>query len=229
MENGQTEKDYRMTRAVNVLGQAIIKYNTPQHILDEVNKIYEERKIRDLPATNKFLAGKIKDEFTLYHNEMDDPSKDFNNVSTKSLDWFQDQFQNYLSVVEKLSVTIRLSSIWVNEMYANEYNPIHTHSSKFSKVGLSSVMILKLPSNYGTEYSRPDNPLNGQLQFAGSSGGQFSFTDFRPEVKVGDFYVFPYDMRHTVYPFNTTKEHRRTLAANVDVFYTPPKLPKTDK
>ena len=218
-----------MTRAVNVLGQAIIKYDTPQHILDEINKIYEERGIRELPATNKFLAGKIKDEFTLYHNEMNDSSKNFNNVSKKSLDWFQDQFQDYLGVVEKKSVTIRLSSIWVNEMYANEYNPIHTHSSKFSRIGLSSVMMLKLPSNYGKEYSRPDNPLNGQLQFVGNSGGQFSFTDFRPDVKIGDFFIFPYDMRHCVYPFNTTEEHRRTLAANVDVFYTPPELPKIDK
>ena len=157
---------------------------------------------------------------------MNDPSKNFNNVSTKSLDWFQDQFQDYLGVVEKKSITIRLSSIWVNEMYANEYNPVHTHSSRFSRIGLSSVMILKLPSDYGEEYSRPDNPLNGQLQFVGSSGGQFAFTDFRPEVAVGDFYVFPYDMRHTVYPFNTTKEHRRTLAANVDVFYSPLEAPK---
>ena len=210
-----------MSSEVNILGQAIIKYDTPQHILDEVNKIYEERKIRDLPATNKFLAGKIKDEFTLYHNEMNDSSKNFNNVSKKSLDWFQNQFQDYLRVVEKKPVTIRLSSIWVNEMYANEYNPIHTHSSKFSKIGLSSVMILKLPSDCGKEYSRPDNPLNGRLQFVGNGGGQFSFTDFRPDVVVGDFYVFPYDMKHTVYPFNTTKEHRRTLAANVDVFYGP--------
>ena len=215
-----------MTRTVNVLGQAIIKYSTPQHLLDEINKIYDERKVRELPATNKFLAGKIKSEHTLYHNEMNDPSKNFNNVSTKSLDWFQDQFQDYLEVVEKKAVTIRLSSIWVNEMYANEYNPVHTHSSRFSRIGLSSVMILKLPSDYGEEYSRPDRPLNGQLQFVGSSGGQFAFTDFRPEVAVGDFYVFPYDMRHTVYPFNTTKEHRRTLAANVDVFYSPLEVPK---
>ena len=42
MENGQTQEDYRMTRVVNILGQAVIKYNTPQHILDEINKIYEE-------------------------------------------------------------------------------------------------------------------------------------------------------------------------------------------
>ena len=210
-----------MTRDVNILGQAVIKYDTPQHILDEVNKVYDERKVRDLPATNKFLAGKIKDEFTLYHNEMNDPSKNFNNLSIKSLDWFQDQFQDYLGLVETKSVTIRLSSIWVNEMYANEYNPIHTHSSKFSRIGLSSVMILKLPSDWGEEYSRADNPLNGKLEFVGSTGGQFAYTDWRPKVEVGHFYVFPYDMRHTVYPFNTTKEHRRTLAANVDVFYSP--------
>ena len=210
-----------MTREVHILGQAIVKYNTPQHILDEINKVYDERKTRELPATNKFLAGKIKNEFTLYHNEMNDESKNFNNVSTESLNWLQNQFEDYLGIVEKLAITIRLSSIWVNEMYANEYNPVHTHSSRFSRIGLSSVMILKLPSDYGEEYSRPDNPLNGQLQFVGNSGGQFAFTDFRPEVKVGDFYVFPYDMRHTVYPFNTTKEHRRTLAANVDVFYSP--------
>jgi len=51
-----------MTREVHILGQAIVKYNTPQHIVDEVNKIFDERKIRELPATNKFLAGKIKNE-----------------------------------------------------------------------------------------------------------------------------------------------------------------------
>jgi hypothetical protein len=204
---------------VSVLGQAIIKYNTPQHILEEVNKVYDDRKENELPPTNKFLAGKIKNEFTLYHNEMDDPSKDFNHMTTASLDWFQEQFQDYLKVVERKVVTVRLSSIWVNEMYANEYNPIHTHSSKFSRIGLSSVMILKLPSDYGEEYSKPNDPMNGQLQFVGPAVGQFASTDYRPKVAIGDFFVFPYDMRHTVYPFNTTKEHRRTLAVNVDVFF----------
>ena len=64
-----------MSGKVHVLGQAIVKYDTPQHVLDEVNIVYDERKERNLPATNKFLAGKIKDEFTLYHNEMNDPSQ----------------------------------------------------------------------------------------------------------------------------------------------------------
>ena len=39
-------------------------------------------------------------------------------------------------------------------------------------------------------------------------------------IKERDFYVFPYDMRHTVYPFNGPG-WRRTLAANMDVEYDP--------
>ena len=43
---------------------------------------------------------------------------------------------------------LRLNSIWVNEMKANEYNPVHIHRGMLF-TGLSSVMILSLPSNYG--------------------------------------------------------------------------------
>ena len=42
-----------------------------------------------------------------------------------------------------------------------------------------------------------------------------------PKMMIGDFYVFPYEMRHCVYPFNLTKETRRTLVCNVDVDYNP--------
>ena len=51
--------------------------------------------------------------------------------------------------------------------------------------------------------------------------GQFAKVDYEPPMKLRDFYVFPYDMRHCVYPFNGTNETRRTLAANCDVLYNP--------
>ena len=82
-------------------------------------------------------------------------------------------------------------------------------------------MILKLPSTYGKEYSASDSPSNGTLQILGNSSGQFANVDYQPNLKERDFYVFPYDMRHTVYPFNSTNEVRRTLAANCDVDYNP--------
>ena len=61
--------------------------------------------------------------------------------------------------------------------------------------------------------------MNGQLQIIGNSAGQFAKTDYSPTMNVRDFYVFPYDMRHCVYPFNSTKDIRVTLAANCDVLY----------
>ena len=80
-------------------------------------------------------------------------------------------------------------------------------------------MILKLPKDMGPEITRPDQPMNGQLQILGSSAGQFATTDYSPKVKIGDFYIFPYDMRHVVYPFTNKKAKRRTLVCNCDVEY----------
>ena len=111
-----------------------------------------------------------------------------------------------------------INSIWVNEMKAGDYNPVHTHQGGLF-TGLSSVMILKLPKDMGPELARPDQPMNGQLQILGSASGQFVTSDYSPQVKIGDFYIFPYDMRHVVYPFTNKKEKRRTLVCNCDVAY----------
>ena len=115
---------------------------------------------------------------------------------------------------------MKINSIWVNEMKSNEYNPLHTHQGTIF-TGLSSVMILKLPKNTGKEYSAHENPTNGRLQIVGSANGQFAKTDYSPNVKIADFYVFPYDVRHCVYPFHSTEDVRRTLVCNVDVQYNP--------
>ena len=50
-----------------------------------------------------------------------------------------------------------------------------------------------------------------RLQIIGSANGQFSKTDYSPNMKIGDFYVFPYDMRHCVYPFNSEQKKREEL------------------
>ena len=82
-------------------------------------------------------------------------------------------------------------------------------------------MILKLPENMGPEIARPDQPMNGQLQILGSASGQFVTADFSPKMKIGNFFVFPYDVRHVVYPMTNKKAKRRTLVCNCDVAYNP--------
>ena len=134
--------------------------------------------------------------------------------------YFLEIFKHYLAFNKIREYDTHLNSIWVNEMKQHEYNPAHIHRGTLF-TGLSSVMILKLPNTYGVEYSAEQSPQNGKLQILGSASGQFAKIDYQPPMQLRDFYVFPYDMRHCVYPFNGTNDTRRTLAANCDVLYNP--------
>ena len=200
------------------LGQYIMHTQVPVEIFNNINSIYETR-FKDLRPANKQLVGKIKNEHSLYYSGVNsDKQTSHNFLSQYVLDWFLSVYTEYLNIKRIIPMEMKISSIWVNEMRDNEYNPVHIHQGSIF-TGLSSVMILKLPSHYGEEYSAGNQPCNGKLQIIGNSNGQFASTDYQPELKVGDFYIFPYDMRHTVFPFNSTNQVRRTLAANCDIRY----------
>jgi hypothetical protein len=202
------------------LGQSILRYETPLDIFSAINSTYET-KFNTLEPANKQLVGKIKNEHSLFYDGEDESKmKRHNLLPNNVLDWFMNMFKHYLEFNHIREPQTHLNSIWVNEMKAHEYNPVHVHQGNIF-TGLSSVMILKLPDTYGIEYSAEQAPQNGKLQILGASSGQFAKVDYEPPMKLRDFYVFPYDMRHCVYPFNGTDQTRRTLAANCDVLYNP--------
>jgi len=201
------------------LGQSVLKYQVPLDIYYSINQIYES-KYPELKPANKQLVGKIEKEHSLfYQGENNDKMTRHNHLPANVLNWFEQKFKHYLDWNKITKYNMHLNSIWVNTMFEHEYNPVHVHQGTLF-TGLSSVMILKLPKSYGVEYSSPDQPQNGRLQILGSSSGMFANVDYQPAVKERDFYIFPYDMRHCVYPFNGP-ERRRTLAANMDVEYNP--------
>ena len=202
------------------LGQSILKYEVPLDIFHALNIIYE-KKYNDLFKANGQLVGKIEDEHSLYYHGIDQVKmKNHNHLPTNVTDYFFKMFKHYLAFNKIKDYHLHLNSIWINEMKEHEYNPTHVHRGNLF-TGLSSVMILKLPSTFGREYSASHVQQNGKLQLFGSSSGQFAKIDYQPPMNLRDFYIFPYDMRHTVYPFNGTKEKRRTLAANCDVQFDP--------
>ena len=202
------------------LGQTVLKYKTPVEIFAGLQEIYEKRK-KELPKANKQLVGKIQDEVSLHYSGQDSEKMHQHSFLPRDIQqWFYSIFKHYLDWNKIYKYNMKINSVWVNEMKANEYNPVHIHQGSLY-TGLSSVMILKLPKNTGVEYSAADKPMNGSLQILGNSSGQFCNSDYGPIMKERDFYVFPYDMRHCVYPFNSTNEIRRTLACNMDVQYDP--------
>ena len=202
------------------LGQSVLRYQVPLDIFNSINEIYEKN-YDTLPSANKQLVGKINSEKTLFYDGLKETGvSKFDIIPQNIKKWFIEVYKHYLEFNRIRDYKMHFESIWINEMKANEYNPVHVHQgTEFT--GLSSVMILKLPSTYGVEYSSEDMPQNGKLAILGAANGQFAKIDYQPPMQLRDFYVFPYDMRHCVYPFNGTNETRRTLAANCDVIYNP--------
>ena len=202
------------------LGQTILKYQVPLDIFKTINKIYENNFV-NLPDAHKQLAGKIKKENSLFYGGADNKKMHRHNMlPSYVLNWFKSVFEHYLDFNKINPYELHMNSIWINEMATGEYNPIHIHQGTVY-TGLSSVMILKLPKDMGPEYARPDQPMNGKLQIIGAVNGQFAKSDYSPNTEERDFYIFPYDMRHCVYPHTNPNAIRRTLAANMDVEYNP--------
>ena len=201
------------------LGQAVLRYKVPLEIFYIINNLYEN-KYSELKPANRQLVGKIEKEHSLFYDGKDvDVMTKHNYLPMNVLIWFQSMFKHYLDFNKIMNYKTHLNSIWVNQMFEHEYNPVHVHQGTMF-TGLSSVMILKLPKSFGVEYSSPHQPQNGRLQMLGAVSGQFANVDYQPEIKERDFYIFPYDMRHCVYPFNGPGM-RRTLAANMDVNHDP--------
>ena len=202
------------------LGQSVLKYQVPLEVFVGLNELYETQK-KHLPNASKQLAGKIPDEVSLFYSgPASNKMRPHSYVSEDILKWFHSIFDHYLKWNKMREYTMDINSIWVNEMKVGDYNPVHVHQGKLF-TGLSSVMFLKLPKDMGSELARPDQPMNGQLQILGNVSGQFVTSDYSPKMKIEDFYVFPYDVRHVVYPFTNKKETRITLSCNVDVEYDP--------
>ena len=201
------------------LGQSVLKYQVPLEIYNIINDTYEKRKHKLYPA-NKQLVGKIENEHSLFFDGApNNKMQPHRHLPDNVMKWFWQIFKHYLDWNNIQYFNMHLNSCWINEMKEHEYNPIHIHQGTLY-TGLSSFMILKLPQQTGVEYSAADTPTNGRLQILGNSSGQFCTSDYAPETKEREFYVFPYDLRHSVYPFNGPGL-RRTLSFNCDVNYNP--------
>ena len=77
-------------------------------------------------------------------------------VSEDILKWFYSVFKHYLEWNKTQEYQMNINSIWVNEMKAGDYNPVHIHQGTIF-TGLSSVMILKLPKDMDLNSHVPIN------------------------------------------------------------------------
>ena len=119
--------------------------------------------------------------------------------------------------------SISVDSAWYVRSFAGDYNPLHTHTD----CELTCVGFLKVPDLSGERKKTPHGKgSNGVLEVLNNTGSSdnLSFENdsigFTP--KVGNWYVFPANLRHAVYPFKADGE-RRSFSINMSTnMFKPP-------
>ena len=107
----------------------------------------------------------------------------------------------------------QMKSCWIISQWEGEYNPIHIHT----ECSMSTVMYLKVPKFLPSV--KPDRDDDGNIMFIGGAGSGSGLTRnlMKIKPKVGDFFIFPNHLQHTVYPFRTDGDfERRSVSFNVD-------------
>ena len=187
-------------------GPSIVKISIPEDIISAMN-IYVEEIIKDKEKLKENdeghkLAGNVYQEFLLDTDFM------------KKIKW-----ANFLGLVcekwvwREKAVKLKKFQIiksWIVRQFKNEYNPIHYHSGNISGVGY-----LKVPSKMGETLQKNKTiNNNGKLILIDGSKKIFCSPTYTITPKVGDFYLFPSYLMHTVYPFSDTEEERRSVSFN---------------
>lgn len=109
-------------------------------------------------------------------------------------------------------VQVRIESAWVVSQRAGEFNPIHGHT----EAQLSSVIYLKVPQVMQGEPIPGKPPINGHIEFVNGcvTPGGLQNSSVRVAPVAGRFYIFPAELLHMVYPFES-EEERRSISINV--------------
>ena len=105
----------------------------------------------------------------------------------------------------------KILNSWVVRQFENEYNPTHWHSGHISGAGF-----LKVPRILGKHVQRKKfkEYRGGSLQLIHGSRMFLSHSTLNIKPVVGDFYIFPNYLMHSVFPFKNTKEERRSISFN---------------
>ena len=202
-----TEKNFRTL--YRPFGPSIGKTSIPEDLTNKINNYIDEL-IKDEERAKKqnvgkILAGNVSQEFDL------DPQfamkcgwMEF--LSKECGQWIRES-------TGKKMTKFNLIGSWVVRQFQNEYNPIHFRGGHVSGVGY-----LKVPKSLGgTFQENKRNNNNGEIHLIHGSKQFLSEAVFKIKPKVGNFYYFPNYLLHTVYPFYSENEERRSISFNATI------------
>ena len=203
-----TDKKDEVIKVIRPFGPSIARVKIPNMMVKNLNSYIDEiiadkNKSEQLNHGNK-LAGNVTQELKLENDFI--TSSGFQKFLASSV-------SSWIKLSENKDIKeFKLISSWVVRQFQNEYNPIHWHGGHVSGVGY-----LKVPNTYGKGFQEKDKDKgnnNGQIHLIHGSRQFLSASEFLITPEVGYFYLFPHYLMHTVYPFNSTDEERRSVSFN---------------
>ncbi len=188
-------------------GPAIAKVTIPKEIIDKLNK-YFDTIISDPKKSieqdhGKNLVGNVTKEIKLEYKFIAECGwLEFLGRATR-------EYVEFGSMGKKVT-KFNLIDSWIVSQFKNEYNPTHWHSGHISGAGY-----LKVPKNLGKTFQESKvRNHNGSLQLIHGSKQFLSPSLHTIKPIVGDFYLFPNYLMHTVFPFTGTDDERRCISFN---------------
>jgi hypothetical protein len=193
---------------ITPFGPSIAKVKIPDKIIktinDHVDEVRASEKMSKKVDAGKTLIGNVSQEILL-SQEIIKESGWLTFLANATQAWIK-------SVLRTEIKKFNINSSWVVSQYANEYNPVHWHNGHISGAGF-----LKVPSTFGETFQKDKKNLNGKLALIHGQRAFMSDSQFKITPEVGDFYIFPHYLMHTVYPFKDTDEERRSISFNAVV------------
>ena len=195
---------------LRVLGPAVLRVKIPDKIIKKLNE-YIDNTIKNKSKAEKLnygekLVGDVTQEFLLEIEFV---------KSSGWLDFLGNCSKIYTELNEGKKITkFNLLKTWVVRQFKNEYNPTHWHGGHISGAGF-----LKVPKILGDSVQKKKdiNYRGGNLQLIHGSRMFTCPSTYNIIPEVGDFYLFPNYLMHTVFPFKGTDDERRSISFNATI------------
>ena len=197
-------------------GPPIARIIVPLDIVDGLNKTVDRKLEEQYETHGNRLVGQINHEPNLSLSDLDESgaahffhscASSFINNTMMTRYGANSQKEHFTTVLYK--------SAWAVCQFENEYNPVHFHTG----CNISSVMYLKIPKfDKRWKEDRPfkDNSVDGCIEFVNGVTDLMGMEmgTYRHRPNVGELFLFPSNLLHTVYPFKGDSE-RRSIAFNI--------------
>ena len=193
---------------ISPFGPKIAKVQIPEKVLkilnDHVDKVVNDEELSKKFDDGKNLIGNVKQEISL-SKEIIEKSGWLSFLAKSTQSWIKNSIGRDIT-------KFNVNGSWVVSQFSNQYNPVHWHSGHISGAGF-----LKMPSTFGETFQKDKRNLNGQLVLINGTRSFMCDSQYKIIPEVGDFYIFPHYLMHSVYPFKDTDEERRSISFNAEI------------